>query len=287
LRYSRYCRSLLVTPATAVQRYRKAHEAGADICLVDLEDSVAPQDKEQARRQAAGYFSLPSARSTRCAVRINTVTEPDGLRDLLALREYEVKPDIVIVPKVETPRELEIVAQVLGLRPALELLAVLETPRGIGNAMAIATGSPALRALIFGSADYSFAIGARRSWEFMLPARAQLVNSARAAGIEAVDTAVFELDDLAALHWEAAQGKDLGFSGKVAVHPRQVAMINRAFTPDAGVLDQARRLVAAANATSHTVTVVDGVMAGRPFFDAAQRLLREFGAIDVAEKEEG
>src|SRR5262249_13646594 len=136
VRYSRYCRSMLVTPATAVRRYRKAHEAGADICLVDLEDSVAPGDKELARRQAAEYFSMPSARSARCAVRINTVTEPDGLRDLLALREYEVRPDIVVVPKVETPRELEIIAQVLGPHPGLELHAVLETPKGIDNATA-------------------------------------------------------------------------------------------------------------------------------------------------------
>jgi citrate lyase beta subunit len=286
MRYSRYCRSVLFTPATALPRYRNSHESGADVCVVDLEDSVAPQDKELARRQAGAFFALPSARSARCAIRVNTLTEPDGLRDLLAVREYEVPPDVVVVPKVESPRELEIVTEVLGSGPELALIALIETPRGIENAMAITTGSRALRAVIFGSADYSFAVGAKRSWEFMLAARSRVMNSARAANIEAVDTAVFEIDNLDALRWEAVQGKDLGFSGKVAVHPSQVPVINRAFSPSAALLDQARRYLDAADSTASSVTVVDGVMAGRPFFDAAQRLLREFGDSTFADKEE-
>jgi len=277
MRYSRYCRSLLFTPAPAVHQYRKGHESGADICVVDLEDSVAPQDKELARRRAAEYFTVPSAFSTRCGVRINSVTEPDGLRDLLALREYEIKPNIVVVPKVETARDLEIVTQVLDQGPELELIAILETPRGLDNATAIATDSPSLRAVIFGSADYSFAIGAQRSWDFMFAARARIVNSARIGEIEAIDTPLFEIDDIEALRWESAHAKDLGFSGKVVVHPRQVPVVNRAFTPDAEMLDEARRVVEAATTTANTVTVVDGHMAGRPFFLASLRLLHDFG----------
>jgi len=278
MRYTRYCRSVLITPAPAVERYRKCHQSTADICAVDLEDSVSPGAKETARRQAAAFFSLPSARARRCAVRINAVTEPDGLRDLIALLDYDVKPTVVIIPKVEAGRDIEIVEQVLGgACPRLEIFPVVETPRGVENATAIATASPAVRALVFGAADYSFAIGARRSWECLQVARARVVNSARVAGAEAIDSPVFEVSDLQALRWEAPLSKDFGFSGKIAIHPGHVPIINEAFSPDRDTLDRARRVVIAGAASDNNITVVDGVMAGRPFFEAAQRLLDEFG----------
>lgn len=94
------------------------------------------------------------------------ITEPDGMRDLVAMREYPVRPPIVLVPKVESPRDIEIVARLLRpVRPDLELCAVIETPRGVEAAAAIAATSPRLRALIFGSADYASALGAQlRRW---------------------------------------------------------------------------------------------------------------------------
>ncbi|SER90074.1 citrate lyase subunit beta / citryl-CoA lyase/(S)-citramalyl-CoA lyase [Lentzea xinjiangensis] len=277
MRYTKHFRSMLFTPATAVDRYRRCHQSSADICVVDLEDSVAAADKEIARRDAAMFFSAPSAAARRCAVRVNAVTEPDGLRDLVALLDYEVRPNIVVVPKAESARDVEIVEQVLGGgRADLEICAVIETPRGLENALSIAEASESLRALIFGAADYSFAVGARRTWECLLSARARVVNSARAANIEAVDSPVFEFADLDALRWEAPLSKDLGFSGKAAIHPGQVPVINDAFSPDADVLALAQRIVTAGKANGRAVTSVDGVMAGRPFFDAAQRLLDEF-----------
>jgi citrate lyase subunit beta/citryl-CoA lyase/(S)-citramalyl-CoA lyase len=274
MKYTRYCRSMLFTPATAMRWYQRCHQSRADICVVDLEDSVAATDKQRARDNAATFFSAPSAAAGRCAVRVNAVTEPDGLRDLVALRDYPVRPEIVVVPKVESARDVEIVERVLGAN--LEIFAVIETPRGLENAHSIAAASNSLRALIFGAADYSFAIGARRSWEYLLPARARIVNSARAAGIEVVDSPVFEFADVDALRWEAPLSKDLGFSGKAAIHPCQVAVINEAFSPGEDVLATARRIAAAGNANGQAVTSVDGVMTGRPFFEAAQRLLDEF-----------
>lgn len=142
--FTRYCRSMLCTPAIAVDRYANCHRSGADICLVDLEDSVPPQAKAEARIRASAFFTGESAAGRRCAVRVNVITEPDGMRDLLALREYPVKPSIVLVPKVESPRDVEIVARLLRpVRPDLELCAVIETPRGVENAAAIAAASPA------------------------------------------------------------------------------------------------------------------------------------------------
>ncbi|GAB2935302.1 CoA ester lyase [Micromonospora polyrhachis] len=279
MKYTRYCRSVLCTPATSVERYAKCHQAGADICLVDLEDSVPPPQKEEARIKAESFFSAPSAASVRCAVRVNGVTEPDGLRDLLALHGYPVKPAIVLVPKVEAPRDIEIVEQLLRPDcPDVELFAVIETPRGLENVTQIATTSRRLRALIFGAADYSFALGSGMSWAPMAHARARIVNAARAAGIEAIDSPTFELADAAQVQYEATLARELGFSGKVALNPHQVTVINETFSPDAELLDRARRVVSAAQEHGQGITVVDGSMVGKPFFEASRRLLDEFGS---------
>lgn len=278
MKYSRYCRSLLSTPASAVGRYAGGHRSGADICMVDLEDSIPPEGKEKARRQAEMFFSAPSAAGTRCAVRINAVTDPDGLRDLLAIARYPVRPGTVLVPMVESARDIEIVERVLaGVHPPVDLLAVVETPRGLENVAQIAAASGRLRALIFGSADYSFAVGARLSCETLAHARARVVNAARAAGVEVLDSPDFEIADAAGLRRVAQQAADMGFSGKIAIHPGQVPIINEVFSPDAATLRRARQVLAAGRENGRNVTVVDGMMVGLPFFAAAQRLIDEFG----------
>jgi (S)-citramalyl-CoA lyase len=283
MRYTRYCRSVLVTPATAVDKYEKAHRAGADICLVDLEDAVPPWDKEKGRLLAETFFSAPSAAACRCAVRINAITEADGLADLLKIMEYETKPAIVLIPKVETARDIQIADHVLGAScPDVEFFAVVETPLGLERATKIAHASPRLRGLIFGAADYSLTVGARLDWDSLAMARARLLNSARAAGIEAVDTPSFELGDLDLLRRESGLARDMGYGGKIAIHPRQVPVLNQAFSPDRATLETARRVVAASRESGLNITVVDGAMVGAPFFQASQRLLEEFGDDQVA-----
>jgi citrate lyase beta subunit len=277
MKFSRYYRSLLSTPGTAVDRYAKCHDSGADIAMVDLEDSVPAQRKEEARRMAAGFFTGPGGPARR-AIRINAVSEPDGLRDLLALRHYPVKPALVLIPKTESARDIEIVERALAPTcPDTQFFAVVETPRGLLNTAAIAAASPRLRAVVFGSADYAFAVGARLTWESLAYARAAVVNGARAAGIEVMDAPYFEAHDIEGLRHEAAAARDFGFSGKVAVHPRQIPVVNEAFSPGPGLLEHARKVVAAGRENGRDVTMVDGSMIGAPFFEASQRLIEEFG----------
>jgi citrate lyase beta subunit len=275
--YTRYCRSVLCTPATSPDRYAKCHRSGADICLVDLEDSVSVRRKEEARSEAGVFFSSAVGTARRCAIRINSVTESDGLRDLLAIQHYPVKPAIILVPKVESPRDLEIVEQVLRPHsPRLELFAVLETPRGVERAAEIAAASGSLRALIFGAADYAALLGIDVSWEPLVHARARLVNGARTADIHAIDSPTFDLTDTVAVHREAELALALGFSGKIALNPAQVTVINEVFTPGREELERAARVVDAAQRSADDVTTVDGGMIGRPFFEASRRLLDEF-----------
>jgi citrate lyase subunit beta/citryl-CoA lyase/(S)-citramalyl-CoA lyase len=278
MKYTRYCRSMLSTPALRVDWYSSSQKAGADISVVDLEDSVAPHRKAEARRLAERFFSASTAGSARCAIRVNALSEPDGLRDLLAIRDYPDKPPVIVVPKVESARDIEIIEQVLAPAcPQLELLAVVETPRGLDNATRIAGASPRLRAMVFGSADYSFAVGARLSWDALLQARSRLVNSARAADLEVIDAPSFELENAGVLAKDAARARDLGFSGKVAIHPRQVPALNEAFSPDAATLERARRIVTASRDHGDDVGVVDGTMVGVPFYEASRRLVEQFG----------
>lgn len=275
--FSRYCRSILFTPALALDRYAKAQHAGADISLVDLEDSVSPTSKAEARRIAAEFFALRDEGSSRLAIRINSVCHPEGLADLAALRSYEHKPGIVMVPKVESPRDIEMVESVLGdAFQALELMAIIETARGLQNVSAIASASRRLKALVFGSADFSCTLNSTMDWEALYFCRAQLVVAARAAGIHVVDTATFDINDGQRLADEATRVRNMGFSGKAAIHPRQVADINRIFSPDPSELDTARRIVAQADASHGNICVVDGMMVGIPIVEAARRTLSEF-----------
>ncbi len=278
---SRYCRTSLCTPATAVERYASCHTSGADICLVDLEDSVPPLRKDEARRAAARFFTSAVGLPVRCAIRINSVVEADGLRDLLALREFPVRPQIVHIPKVESPRDLEIVWEVLG--GGVELFAVIETPPGVQRLAEIAAAGHGLRALIFGAADYAAALGIGLSWEPLVHARSALVNSARANDLHAIDAPTFDLADPTLLRQECRRGRELGFSGKIALHPEQLAVISEAFSPTNSELEHAGRLVRAASRSGDAVTTVDGRMVGKPFFEAAQRLLAEFGPAVRAE----
>lgn len=281
--YTRYCRSMLCTPAIAEDRYARCHRSGADICQVDLEDSVPPARKEEARRKATAFFTMAYP-PTRCSVRINSVTEAAGLRDLLALREYPVTPTIVVVPKVESARDLEIVEAVLGgVCPELELLAVVETPRGLERLREILAFSGRLRAVIFGSADYAAALGIGLAWEPLVYARSLLANAARAANIDAIDSPMFNLTDLALLRREAECARALGYSGKIALHPRQIPVINDVFSPGAAELEHAQRIVTAAEHSGEGITTLGGSMMGRPFYDASRRLLEEFKPLVAAD----
>jgi len=276
--YTRYCRSVLCTPATSPERYAKCHRSGADICLVDLEDSVSVRRKQEARSEAGAFFSSALGMARHCAIRINSVTESEGLHDLLAIQDYLVKPATVLVPKVDSPRDLEIVEQVLRPRcPGVELFAVLETPRGVEHAAQIAAASGSLRALIFGAADYAAVLGIDVDWEPLVHARARVVNGAHTAGIHAIDSPTFDLTDTKATYREAELALALGFSGKIALNPDQVTVINEVFSPGMEQLERAARIVDAARHSADGVTTVDGGMLGRPFFEASRRLLEEFG----------
>jgi citrate lyase beta subunit len=272
-------KSIICTPATSTTWYRVARSCGADVGLVDLEDSVAPERKEAARSAAAEYFNPAGDVACDLALRINSPIGLDGVRDLLAVAAYVHRPAIVLIPKVESARDIEIVAGVLDSdRYAPELYAVVETPRGVAQLTAIAQ-APRLGGLVFGAGDYALETGAALRWGPLQFARSAIANAAGAAGLPAVDSPSFDVRDVEGLWREARLAKALGFCGKVAVHPRQVPVVNAVFSPSTEEIAHARGIVAAGKDTGMDVAAVDGQMVGTPFFSAARALLDQVDAL--------
>lgn len=271
-------RSVLCTPALATTNYVRARHCGADVGLVDLEDSVPPEHKQSAREVAARYFALnvDTAAIGGQAVRINAPTCLDGMRDLLALTTYHPAPDIILVPKAESAHDIALVARIMAEAGATpHLWALIETPRGISAAAEIAAADH-LTGVAFGAADYARAAGCTPEWESLVYARAQIVAAAAASGVVALDSPYFDMADLDGLHREAQAARALGFGGKVAIHPTQVPVINTVFSPTPAQIAHARAVLAAEQAIGGRITVVDGQMVGPPFFAAARALLAEF-----------
>ncbi|MCZ4120289.1 HpcH/HpaI aldolase/citrate lyase family protein [Streptomyces sp. H39-S7] len=267
-------RAWIITPALRPRRFPTAHTSGAGVALVDLEDSVAMPDKQAARIAAREFFDRPDAPCT-LGVRINAPTTLEGARDLVALAAYQHKPDLILIPKTESARDIELVASVLdtdGYTP--DIWALIETPRAIDKLPSI-TKAHRLGGVVFGSADYAATLHCALNWQSLLYARCALVNSATAAGIPAIDAPTFVLNDVDALRCEAEKAKELGFHGKGAVHPRRAALINEIFAPSIEEIARARAIVAAGEQSGNGITAVDGQMVGTPFFAAARALVHE------------
>lgn len=279
------CRSMLMTCALHVQRYDKAMEVGADIATVDLEDSVPASSKEEARRLALPFLRGDEMGGPVRAVRINGLRTPDGLRDLLALLESGARPEALFVPKVESAQDILILQEILGEQMASTFFLVLiETAAGVCAVEEIAAASPRVRALVFGGADYSTDLGISMEWEQLFFARSRILVAASRAGIPAMDSPYFEIRNDVGLQVENRRSRELGFQGRVAVHPRQVPYINREYAPAPEAVDRARRVVATVEKSAGQIAVLDGGMIGPPMLRAARRVLALADRIEAANR---
>ncbi|MFF2073156.1 HpcH/HpaI aldolase/citrate lyase family protein [Kitasatospora sp. NPDC058162] len=219
-----------MTPATRVDRYASALTLGADVALVDLEDSVAADAKDRARRDARAFFAQDAGPCV-LGIRVNALSTLNGTKDLVAIAAYPRKPDLILLPKTETSRDIALLAAILDT-PAYTpiLFALIETPRAVDHLPGI-LAAPRLSGAVFGSADYALELGTHTGWEAMRHARHTIANSCAAAGLIAVDTPYFELDDTVGLSAEAHRAKEIGFHGKGAVHPPPTALHHRGVPP--------------------------------------------------------
>ncbi|MDO8776535.1 MAG: CoA ester lyase [Burkholderiaceae bacterium] len=277
-------RSLLFTPADRPERFSKAVASGADGVVLDLEDAVAAVAKTAAR-DAALNFLAGHADDVLWVLRINHFKTQAGLEDLLALRRVLRMPAAIMLPKVESPGEVDAAVAHLHCNGSSPLIvALIESSRGLGAADAIAA-HPAVGALAFGGADLAADMGAEMAWEPLLFARSRIVQAAAASQIAAWDVPFLDLRDDTGLTRETVAAKALGYSAKLAIHPAQVGSINAVFSPTQRQVERAQQVVAASARSAGGVCVVEGKMIDQPVVLAAQRTLQLARRLGVAQRD--
>ncbi len=259
--------TLLFVPGDRPERFDKAAAAGADLVVVDLEDAVTQEHKDQARAHAVAWLSGGGSG----AVRINASDTDEHADDVSALAGL-ARP--VLVPKAEDPRSLREIARLLG--PNTALLALIETATGILRAPEIAAVD-AVQRLVFGSFDLAAQLGVSPDDRLALQsARSALVLASAAAALPApVDGVTADVTDDGRLADDVAHAVRLGFGGKLCIHPRQVPVARAALRPSAEDVAWARTVVDAAG--SGGVALVDGRMVDKPVVDRARRILAADG----------
>jgi len=263
---SRVARSLLFVPGSRPDRFDKALAACADAVVVDLEDAVAPDDKDRARDAVAAW--LAASRSV--VLRINGAETAWFRRDLALCGRTGVAA--VMLPKTERAEDIAAVRDA----GAQAVLPLIESAAGFAALPAIA-GAPGVQRLAFGSLDFQVDLGMRDALEDeLLPFRSQLVLASRLAGLQPpVDGVSTAIDDADRLRDDVLRARRLGFGGKLCIHPRQVEGVNRHFAPSEAERAWARRVLDAAAASGGAAVAVDGKMVDKPVILRAQAILGE------------
>jgi citrate lyase subunit beta/citryl-CoA lyase len=271
-------RSVLFSPGDQPELMRKAPGAGADVVVFDLEDAVAPAEKAAAREAVREVITDPEFDpDCEVCVRVNPVGSGAG-DDVDAVLAGGEGFDAVMLPKAEDADDVETLGRLLAEADAsAPVLALVESAPGVLNAQGIAAADPA-DALVFGAEDLSADIGATRTDEGteVLHAREHVVLAASAAGIDAIDTVYTDIEDTEGLADETRFAAQLGYDGKMAIHPAQVAPINDAYTPSDDEIEWAERVMEAkreADAAGRGVFRVDGEMIDAPLVAQAERVL--------------
>jgi citrate lyase subunit beta/citryl-CoA lyase len=290
-------RSLLFVPGDSERKLEKGFASETDVVIVDLEDSVAPANKQAARRIAADFVTARRG-GTRAAVyvRVNDLTTGLTDDDLAAL--VPVRPDGVMLPKSNGGPDVQLLSAKLRVHEAeaglpdggIRILPIVtETAAGVFAAGTYAGASDRLSGLTWGAEDLSAAIGARtardaagRYTQVFQFARAVTILAASSAEVAAVDTVFPNFRDSAGFAAECAEAERDGFTAKMAIHPDQVPVINAAFTPSREAVEHSAAVVAAFTAAGNPGVVgIEGKMVDRPHLRLAERLLARAQAAGV------
>ncbi len=268
-------RSFIFSPGLRPDMFPKALASGTDIVCVELEDGIAPKDKEEARTSGIGLFATPQADDgVERIVRINCLRTAFGLADVQAVLDTDTPPPAVMLPKVMTPDEVVWLDDVLTERGhATRLHIIIETNAALEAAYDIAHASPRIDALFFGGVDMAAELRCKNAWEPLLYARSRVVHAAASAGIDAIDVPYLDLEDMDGMIEEATLARDLGFSGKGSIHPKQIAALNEVFTPNEAQIAHARKIINAFAEADTGLVVVDGKLIEKPVLREMNRIL--------------
>ena len=275
---SRPYRSVLYIPGSKPRALEKAKTLPVDAIIFDLEDAVSAEEKDNARETLAQALKEGGYGARVKIVRINGLDTQWGEADAKAAAEMDC--DAILLPKVSDPADLDALAALTGDKP---LWAMMETPRGMLNAAAIAA-HPKLQGMVMGTNDLAKELQTRFRAD-RLPMMAGLglcLLAAKAEGLIIVDGVYNAFKDAEGLMVESTQGRDMGFDGKTLIHPAQVDVANEAFAPSAEEIDLARRQIAAfeeTEASGQGVAVVDGKIVENLHVVTAREILAKADAI--------
>ena len=268
-------RSFIFTPGLKPEMFPKALASGTDIVCVELEDGIAPKDKEQARKSAIALFEQPQTDDgVERIVRINCLHEALGLADVQAVLATETPPPALMLPKVRTPEEIVWLDTLLTERGHdTRLHIIIETNRGLQAAFEIAQSSSRIDALFFCGVDMAAELRCENAWEPLLYARSRVIHAAATVGLDVIDVPYLDLQDPDGMVIEARKAKALGFSGKGSIHPKQIAALNTVFTPSEAEIARARRVTQTFEEADTGLVVIDGKLIEKPVLRDMYRIL--------------
>ena len=268
-------RSFIFTPGLKPEMFPKALKSGTDMVCIELEDGIAPKDKELARKLALKLFETKQDNDgIERILRINCLREKFGIDDVQAILETSTPPPALMLPKVKTSDEVILLDNLLTERGHdCRFHVIIETNEGLENAYAISNSCERIDALFFGGVDMSAELRCANEWEPLLYARSRIVHAAASAGIDAIDVPYLDLDNPEGMKQEAIKAKALGFSGKGSIHPKQIPILNNVFTPTDEDIKKAENITSTFERANTGLVVINGKLIEKPVLREMYRIL--------------
>ena len=266
-------RSFIFTPGLKPEMFPKAIESGADMVCIELEDGIAINDKDEARNNTIEALKTLEVNSdVELVVRINNQRTKFGLLDLEAFVSSKLKVKALMLPKVKTPDEITFIDDLLtDCNLDTDLHVIMETNEALQNIYDIAHASKRIVALYFGGVDMAAELRVENKPENLVYARSKLVHAGASVGVDVIDVPYLDLENMDGLKKEAEFVKNLGFTGKGSIHPKQINILNEIFTPSQKEISHAKKIIDQFNKSDTGLVVIDGKLIEKPVLREMQR----------------
>tara|TARA_A100001388_G_scaffold76526_1_gene54522 strand:+ start:3778 stop:4635 length:858 start_codon:yes stop_codon:yes gene_type:complete len=266
-------RSFIFTPGLNPEMFPKALASGADMVCIELEDGIAIKDKDEARKNTINALkNLKINNDVELVVRVNCQRTKPGLLDLEAFISSKLNVKALMLPKVKTPDEITFIDDLLtDCNMDTDLHVIMETNEALENIYDIAHASKRIVALYFGGVDMAAELRVPNSYENLIYARSKLVHAGASVGIDVIDVPYLDLEDMDGMKKEAELVRNLGFTGKGSIHPKQINILNEVFTPSKEEITKAKRIIDQFHASDTGLVVIDGKLIEKPVLREMKR----------------
>ncbi len=266
-------RSFIFTPGLKPEMFSKALKSGADMVCIELEDGIAVKDKNEARKNTFDALkTLEIKNDVELVVRVNCQRTKFGILDLEAFISSEMKVKALMLPKVKTPDEITFIDDLLSdCNLDTDLHVIMETNEALESIYDIAHASKRIVALYFGGVDMAAELRVENKWENLVYARSKLVHAGASAGVDVIDVPYLDLENMDGMKKEAELVRNLGFTGKGSIHPKQIKILNEVFTPPQNEIIKAKKIIDQFKESDTGLVVIDGKLIEKPVLREMQR----------------